>query len=221
MYLLMHFLSQYYEIILFYIYFFCFYLTNLYFFKRKKAMNITAFHHAFFSTFFGFYSLFINDNQFHPFLYNFTTGYFLFDASYLFYFKPFSSMTYAYFYHHVASIYLLNNTPNHKLTSSIVSFAELSNIPSYFVTHHLINNSIIIPSSRIDHDNTRKLFIWLRIQKWSYVLIRIPILGIFTMYAFARYFNHFPVIFSTPVYFMGLYWSKILLTRKSRSYITN
>ena len=179
----MHFLSQHYEIILFYIYFFCFYLTNLYFFKRKKAMNITAFHHAFFSTFFGFYSLFIKDNQFHPFLYNFTTGYFLFDASYLFYFKPFSSMTYAYFYHHVTSIYLLNNTPNHKLTSSIVSFAELSNIPSYFVTHHLIDNSIIIPSSRINHDNTRNLFIWLRIQKWSYVLIRIPILGIFTMYA--------------------------------------
>lgn len=217
----MLFLSQYSEISLFYVYFFSFYLTNFYFFKRKKAMNITAFHHAFFSTFFGFYSLFIKNNQFHPFLYNFTTGYFLFDASYLFYYKPFNLMTFAYFYHHLASIYLLNNTPNHRLTSSVVSFAELSNIPSYFVTHHLINNSIIIPGSHSNHNNTQKLFFWLRLQKWSYMLIRIPILGIFTAYALIQHFNHFPILFSTPVYFMGLYWSKILIARKPQSYITN
>ena len=107
-----------------------------------------------------------------------------------------------YLYHHLATCFILRYPPNLYYTDQMLFWGELSNIPSYFVYHYLHS----APTSQ-------KLQRWKKVQKIVYGGIRVPILTWLTMTLWYKAPSKFPLLFVTPVYFMGLAWTIKLLKK--------
>ena len=75
-------------------------------------------------------------------------------------------------------------------------WAELSNIPSYFVYYYLKTGK-----------NTKKLKILKKLQCYVYSFIRLPLLSYYAYDVIKNADNTIPVLTTLPVYFMGLIWS--------------
>lgn len=172
-------------------------------FPQKQANNIVSSIHATTAT--GL-SLLIRTNtiDFHV-LRNFSTGYFAHDIFQMIYNKKkMNAMNLGYFYHHMASIYLLNSSVNTGLISKIFFWAELSNLPTYPLYHYLHQKG--------DHkDKIKKLQM---LQKIIFTAVRVIVMS--TM--IHRYLKEkggknipSPLLAALPIYFMGLGWTYKIL----------
>ena len=163
--------------------------------ERNMANNFTALGHASGSSLVALSYLITKNPSLYYLLKKFSTGYFLYDiyhsAKYLK--NPLSSL---YIYHHLATINYLHYNPEIYKSGEIMFWAELSNIPSYFVYYYLKNGK-----------NTKKLKLLKKLQFYTYSLIRLPILSYYAYSVIKNTENKSPVLITLPVYFMGLIWS--------------
>ena len=164
----------------------------------KMSQNFVAATHATGSSLMAAGYLYTKNLNLYNVLTRYSTGYFIFDFIYCMRHLKNNSLKYAYLYHHLASIYIVN-MPVKYGGPLILFWAELSNIPSYFVYYYL------------KKDKKKKSELWKKIQLFSYLGIRIPILG-YLLYQKLKTLpdKHtiYPVI---PVYIMGIIWSGKLL----------
>lgn len=166
---------------------------------NKMARNWVSLFHAFTAVITSL-NYYFNQNSFNYWLMeNFSSGYFLFDFLYIIIYDKISIISYAYLYHHLASIYILINGREYDVYR-ILLFAEISNLPSYFVYHNIkIKNEL----------NT---IFWKKMQKIFYIIIRLPILGYLTYDISNSVEDKTPIYICFPVYIMGIIWSIILLS---------
>ena len=182
---------------------------------NKLSTNFTSMTHAVTTVITSFFYLICNNPILSLPIYITNTKIIQFSISYFIYdfimclFNQRGIMLYAYLYHHIASILMLNQNDDYFPPILMIFLAELSNIPMYFVYFYLKrkkespNNSLIIS----------KLNYWKSIQKMGYLFIRIPIFGGIMLYYFklnydeSQYDNLLKMMFMFPVYIMGLVWS--------------
>jgi len=169
---------------------------------RKMANNFTALTHATGCTILaGRYLLNKTENNYNA-LTAFSSGYFIYDLLYLTkYWEP-KQLNYAYLYHHMTSLYLMHQNPTMFKGAHILFFGELSNIPTYLVYYFQ------------KQPNKKKLLKKLKyLQFLLYAGIRIPIIGKIledVYYNSKETGNYLPLIVGSPVFLMGLIWSKKL-----------
>ena len=130
-----------------------------------------------------------------------STGYFFYDTSLILLHEKINKINMLYVYHHMVASYLISFPPNLYYGDQILFWAELSNIPSYFVYHYLHS-----PPSQ-------KLHWWLKIQKIVYGGIRVPVLTWLIYKILNNSPSKLPILLATPIYFMGLAWTSILLKK--------
>ena len=162
--------------------------------------NFTALTHALGSSSLAFSYLVSKENRIYNILKKFSTGYFLYDSIYTAN-NINGNLRNMYIYHHISAIIFLHNNPNIYKCGNIMFWAELSNIPSYFVYYLLKMRG-----------SQKNIFIMKKIQFYSYFLIRIPI---FSYYVYKIITNkekasNIPIYTGFPVYIMGLIWTKKL-----------
>ena len=163
--------------------------------ERNMANNFTALFHAT-----GCASMtlayLLNDNtKLYYLLKKFSTGYFLYDTYHSAkYIKP--PLSTMYIYHHLATINYLHHDAETFKTGQIMFWAELSNIPSYFVYYYLKKSK-----------NTKKIKFLKQMQFCVYSFIRLPILSYYAYTVLKNSENKIPALITLPVYFMGLLWS--------------
>ena len=131
-----------------------------------------------------------------------STGYFLYDIYFTLMYEKMNQVRMAYIYHHLATCFILRYPPAFYFADQMLFWGELSNIPSYFVYHYLH----AAPTSQ-------KLQWWKKVQKIVYGGIRVPILTWLTMTVWYKAPSKLPILFVTPVYFMGLAWTMQLLKK--------
>jgi len=177
------------------------------FITPKLARNATACSHAIMATVIAGGCLLADEKSFdgvYNFLKIFSTGYFLYDTHYILRKDKLTLTRWAWLYHHLATIGYLHQDPKIYGAHKIMFWAELSNIPSYFVYYYLQRKMT----------NTQKFKIWAWIQKILYGGIRLPILGKLAYQTLTTVPNKRPAYALLPVYVMGLIWTTKLFTQK-------
>ena len=162
----------------------------------KMANNFTALFHAIGASglTFGYLFLSPNNESLYYVFKKISTGYFLYDM--IFCLKNLKSpLKYIYLYHHMATMYYINSDTLYSVEGVLAS--ELSNIPSYIVYYLL----------KTKNPNVKLMK---RIQFIIYSFIRLPLLGYYLYLSYKNIVNKLPVYAMTPVYIMGLIWTKSL-----------
>ena len=173
--------------------------------NSKMANNFTALTHATGCTILaGKYLLNKTDSNYDA-LTAFSSGYFIYDLFFILkYWQP-KTINYAYLYHHMASLYLMHQDPTLYKGAHILFFGELSNIPSYLVYYYQ------------KQPNKHKLVKKLKyLQFLLYACIRVPIMGkiLEDVYRTSKTDgNYLPLIVGSPVFLMGLIWTKKLFNK--------
>lgn len=192
--------------------------------SEKLGINLTSLTHACTSTllttlylyqkYFNNYESLILDNT----IRTFSAGYFIYD-NYNCIKNYKGTLRIAYIYHHFASLLALMQYSSTFKVHELLFCAELSNISSYIVYYYLHQKKKENYSDTKEYFNTIKnLKLWKKIQKYMYCFIRIPILGYIAIDAVYLNFNNSEmlnkVLFTMPVYLMGLIWSYKLVNDK-------
>jgi len=170
--------------------------------NQKLARNSVALLHAIITVVQNLFYMKIP----HPKLYElckiWSSGYFLWDTLFILQQEKLNILRLAYIYHHLTAIYIINKPPQFYHGDTMLFWGELSNIPSYFVYYYLHTN----PESS-------ELKSWLKLQKWFYGCIRIPILGKMLISLWKTAPNKFPIAVISPVYLMGVIWTYTLFNK--------
>lgn len=135
-----------------------------------------------------------------------STGYFIYDMIFALRYDKFNITQLFYHYHHLTSIYVLHLNPKYYFGDKILFWAELSNIPSYFVYYYLHKEIV----------NKNDVKFWKNIQKYVYALIRIPVLGHFLYKSLTIAPSKTPTITTIPVYLLGIFWTYKLFKQSKK-----
>lgn len=163
--------------------------------ERNMANNFTALFHATGCASMALAYLLNDNTKLYYLLKKFSTGYFLYDTYHSAkYIKP--PLSTMYIYHHLTTINYLHHDPETLKTGQIMFWAELANIPSYFVYYYLKKSK-----------NTKKIKFLKQMQFCVYSFIRLPILSYYAYTVLKNSENKTPALITLPVYFMGLLWS--------------
>ena len=164
------------------------------------ANNFTSLVHATGSTILAGHYL-LNQNNYDT-LTSYSSAYFVYDLLFLVRYWEAKPLHYAYVYHHFAALYLMHQDPVLYKGGHILFLGELSNIPSYFVYYYR------------KQPNKESLVKKLKyLQFFLYAGIRIPLIGNIlkdAYYSSVATNNYIPFIVGSPIFFMGLFWSKKL-----------
>jgi len=174
-------------------------------YSKNMANNFTALAHATGCTILaGRYLL--NQNTYnYDTLTSYSSAYFVYDLLFLLRYWKAKPLNYAYVYHHFAALYLMHQNPVLYKGGHILFLGELSNIPSYFVYYYQKqpNNQSLVKKLKY-------------LQFFLYAGIRVPLIGNLlknVYYASVLTNNYIPLIVGSPVFFMGLFWSKKLFDK--------
>jgi len=174
-------------------------------YNKKMANNYVSFTHAVGAVILAtICKLYQTDNPYH-YLQLWSSGYFVSDSLSMVETGKFNILNLAYLYHHMSATYFIHQDPSQYMSTDVMLWGELSNLPSYFVYHYL-HNTIKYP---------RSLRLWMKIQKYVYASIRVPIISILAIKMWNRAPNKKPVMIVSPVYLMGLIWTMKILRKKS------
>ncbi len=163
----------------------------------RMSNNFTAlFHASGASLLTGVYFLLGKNSDMLYWIQKFATGYFLYDLSYLI--KNTKGLPkYLFIYHHLLSIYSINQNAENYKTMEFYLTAELSNIPSYFVYYML--------KTKNENLNLMKKFQW-----GLYAPIRIFVLGYYVKGVLKKNPNDILPYFISSIYLLGVIWTKKL-----------
>ena len=168
---------------------------------KNIARNIVCLSHSVISIFLSFNYMLRKNNFNYSCMENYSCGYFIFDFVYILLYDKKSFVSCGYLYHHLVSMYILI-TGRDYYVYKFLFWAELSNIPSYFVYHFI----------EIKSENNVKLR--KKIQSIVYISVRLPILGYLSFDVFNKVENKHPFYICFSIYIMGIIWSFILLNDK-------
>ena len=161
--------------------------------SRSQSRNFVCLTHALCSVALNFYY----NSYLYKYSKNISTGYFIYDMIFALRYDKLNIMQICYHYHHLASIYIIHQNPKYYFGDKILFWAELSNIPSYFVYYHLHKQIV----------NKNDVNFWKNIQKYLYALIRIPLLGHYLYKSLKNAPDKKPTLITMPVYLLGLLWT--------------
>ena len=162
----------------------------------KMANNFTSLFHAIGASGLTFCYLFLSpkNESLYYVIKTFSTGYFLNDIGFCA--KHMKGIVkYSYLYHHLATMFYINSNALYSMEG--IWLAELSNIPSYIVYYLL----------KTKNPNVK---LWKKIQFITYAFIRLPVLAYYVYLGYKNSGNMIPIYVMTPVYIMGLIWTKSL-----------
>ena len=177
---------------------------------KKLAMNSTALIHASSASLLSisyFYN-WINPNWIRI---N-STGYFIFDFIYLIKNRKMDKLRLMYLYHHIATISYISLDHNKYNWPYVMLYAELSNIPSYFVYH----------SMKKDLDNggigykSKRTKILKNIQLITYTIIRLFVLGYYGYLDIKKENRPLSIYLSSVLYVFGCIWWGSMIRDKYR-----
>ena len=171
-------------------------------YDTKMAQNFTCGLHILISLCINLFFVYYNQFWIYQLGVLITTGYYIFDIFYLYYYKKLNVMNAALFYHHLATIYYIQLDPYLYLGHLVLIAAEISNIPAIFIYHYLKSNP-----------ETPKLSWWLKVQKYVYIFIRIPILFTMGYIVWTKTLDNISMMIVAPVLLMGIIWSIKLVTQ--------
>lgn len=175
---------------------------------KNLARNALAGSHAIISTALAGACIYTENgddatfNSLYTMLKIYSSGYLIYDSCCTLRDDKLTLTRWAWLYHHVSTFLYIHTEPKIYDGHKIMFWAELSNIPSYFVYYY-------IKTGQLD---TSKYKFLSALQKLLYVGIRIPVLGNLTnkkLQSFVK--DKRPVYMVLPVYLMGLIWSAKLL----------
>ena len=161
--------------------------------SRSQSRNLVCLTHAVCSVVLNFYY----NSHLYKYAKNISTGYFIYDMIFALRYDKLNIMQIFYHYHHLTSIYIIHQNPKYYLGDKILFWAELSNIPSYFVYYYLHKQIV----------NKNDVKIWKNIQKYVYALIRIPVLGHLFYKSLKIAPDIKPTLTTLPVYLLGIFWT--------------
>ena len=169
----------------------------------KKSDNITSAIHALIVIIISGAYFMRNIEVLHEMIRITSTGYFLYDLTFILLRQSgFSLVDASYIYHHIATIYFINFFPNFYRQVEVMFLAELSNIPTYFVYHYLHSKNC-----------KPELKLWKFIQKIVYIQIRYVLLTLLFYLEYTSSKITLSHIVVAPVYLLGLIWGyKIIST---------
>lgn len=164
--------------------------------KVEMANNFTALFHAIGASglTFGYLFLSPNNESLYYLIKTFSTGYFLNDIGFCAKYMK-GLVKYCYLYHHLATTFYINSNALYSMEG--IWLAELSNIPSYIVFYLL----------KTKNPNVK---LWKKVQFITYAFIRLPVLAYYVYLGYKNSGYMIPVYVMTPVYIMGLIWTKSL-----------
>ena len=160
--------------------------------SKKLSRNATCLSHTLLSILISGFYIFFPHSDIYFLMTTLSSGYFIFDTYYLLKYDQKSLKNILFIYHHCVSLYILTKGPEY-LIDKFLFWAEISNAPYYFVYYYL----------KVDPESSN-LQLWKQIQKYIYVLIRVPILG---YYSYQNYFfleEKIPYYICAPLYFLGI-----------------
>ena len=171
----------------------------------KLANNFTALTHATGCTILASRYLLNKTDQNYNTLTAYSSAYFLYDMIYILkYWKP-KTINYAYMYHHFASLFLMHQDPLMYKGAHVLFFGELSNLPGYLVYYF---------NKKPGKEKIVKKLKWLQFLLYSF--IRVPIMTKILKDAFdssRESKDYTPIVIASPVYLMGLIWTKKLFDK--------
>lgn len=163
----------------------------------RMSNNFTALFHAMGASLLtGVYFLLGENKDMLYWIQKFGTGYFLYDLSYLLR-NTKGLPKYLFMYHHLLSIYSIQQNAENYKTMEFYLTAELSNIPSYFVYYML--------KTKNENLNLMK-----KIQWGLYAPIRIFVLGYYVKEVLRKNPNDILPYFISSIYLLGVIWTKKL-----------
>ena len=159
--------------------------------SRSQSRNLVCLTHA-------VCSVFMNSNSnLYKYSKNMSTGYFIYDMIFALRYDKYNLSQLFYHYHHLTTIYIINQNPKYYLGDKILFWGELSNIPSYFVYYYLHKEIV----------NKNNVTFWKNIQKYVYAFIRIPILGNVLYKLLKISPSKAPTLTIIPLYLLGIFWT--------------
>lgn len=193
-----------------------FYYTNLFLGKKvhqtskqsnqlitnKISRNLTGLIHALVTLCLSGYYQLIPNKEVYFLMTTISSGYFIFDLWFIYKYDPKTFRNILFIYHHLISLFILKKGPE-LLMHKILFWAEISNVPIYIVYHYLKTDP-----------KGRNLIIWKQIQKYVYLIARVPILGYYIYQIYFLLDNKYPFYMSFPVYILGVFWCISLFSSK-------
>ena len=204
--------------------------------SKKLALNSTSMVHATYATMLAYFNN-------HKMTRINSGGYFMFDIFYMLNNRKFDTLRGLYFYHHLASIYLISLNHNQYNWINIIFWSELSNIPNYLVYYimkkreRFLKQRTLMGGKRnreggINIHSAMPFYLndkWIRYVKMAqaayYGVFRI---GLMSYLTYKEVFNpdtphsddddkgvrrFIKLTPVIPVYFMGLLWSGAMIYR--------
>jgi hypothetical protein len=168
--------------------------------KNKSMMsnNFISLTHASISSILALTHIVTENSNLYYILRCYSTGYFLYDIIYSIKEQPYP-LNIGFTYHHIATILYLYQNPKIYRTDEILFFAELSNIPSYFVYYLLKTNK-----------QSKHLKLMKKIQFIFYSFIRVFLTSYYLYKTMSIKKDKSIVYGIIPLYFMSLHWAKKL-----------
>ena len=174
-------------------------------FDKNMSNNFTALTHASGCTILGLRYLLNKTESNYYNLTSYSAPYFLYDMLFILKNWKASELNYAYMYHHFASLYLMHQNPLFYKGGHILFFGELSNLPSYFVYYYQKKNKNSSIVKKLKY-----------LQFLLYAGIRVPVISKILIDAYngsRETGNYLPLVIGSPVFLMGLIWTKKLYNK--------
>lgn len=169
---------------------------------NKISRNITCFTHTCLGVCLsGYYQVSYSPTTFFL-MSTVSSGYFLFDIWYNIKYDSRTISNLIYIYHHLVALFILNKSSEYQIYK-ILFWAEISNIPMYIVYHYM----------KTEPDSL-KLEIWKQIQKYTYLIARIPFLGYYSYQIYLITDEKIAFYLCFPIYLLGIIWTYILFSSK-------
>ena len=174
-------------------------------YNKKLASNYVSFTHASGAVLLATMYKLYQTEKLYRCLKLWSSGYFVADSLSMMKTGKFNILNLAYLYHHISAAYFLHQDPSQYMSTDVMLWGELSNVPSYFVYHYLHNKI----------KNPQSLHFWMKIQKYVYASIRVPVISLLAVKMWNKAPNKKPILIVSPVYLMGLIWTMKILRKKS------
>lgn len=176
---------------------------------KKLALNSTSLFHASSTVLLGINYFYQNLNSY--LIQMNTGGYLIFDLIYMLKESNFDLLRLMYIYHHLACYpYMLLSAKQH-YWPEVIFFAELSNIPNYFVYYSLKSDKAKNLGKEYKSSTTKIL---LNLQLYFYAFFRIFILGYYGLKELKNKNVPIPIYMTSVLYLFGLIWFSFMFFNK-------
>jgi len=184
--------------------------TYNYYENSKLSSNYIALTHAALTLFLALSYFFIGINP--VYIQINSGGYFLYDTYYILTHNNYNLLNCMYIYHHITCyLYILLDPTNHYWIHNMF-FAELSNLSNYYVYYNIQVDKYL----KLKNKSEKTIFS-MKIQLYSYALIRIFIIGYYGLLEIKNDEIPFVIYMTSILYIFGLIWFSFMVIQNNKS----